>query len=200
MSTGKMIYIARTTPPNKLFIMTSYTVAIIGNTGVGKTTFIKRWETGKYSPLHISTMGCSRSLITVCTTDGDVTLHLNDYAGKDIFSVPVARADAVIVMTDPTDTKFELTRHKTTAANLGARVVLKCCSKFDRAYKPGCDIYFSSKTGYNISEPFLRIIKELSENDEVRLCPSRLDRVAALSCKKHNLLDIMFGSFVVYKR
>jgi GTPase SAR1 family protein len=92
--------------------MSSYTIALLGNGGVGKTSFIRGFIP-KYNP----TIGIDTYTITF----GSITLHFLDYAGQEIYShKPVDNADLAIIMYDlssPISYKIALDTWTRIAAN-----------------------------------------------------------------------------------
>jgi GTP-binding nuclear protein Ran len=60
-------------------------VVILGDGGVGKTTFVKRHQTGEFEKKYIPTMGVEVSQLQFQTTHGQFTYIIWDTAGQERF-------------------------------------------------------------------------------------------------------------------
>lgn len=60
-----------------------FKVVLIGDGGVGKTTFVKRHQTGEFEKKYIATQGVEVSSITFNTNHGPIKLGLWDTAGQE---------------------------------------------------------------------------------------------------------------------
>ena len=58
-------------------------MVLIGDGGVGKTTFVKRHITGEFEKKYIATQGVEVSNITFSTNVGPIKLCLWDTAGQE---------------------------------------------------------------------------------------------------------------------
>lgn len=58
---------------------------IVGEGGVGKTTFVKRHITGEFEKKYIATQGVEVSNITFFTNHGPIRFNLWDTAGYSLF-------------------------------------------------------------------------------------------------------------------
>lgn len=63
--------------------MAEFKVVLIGDGGVGKTTFVKRHITGEFEKKYIATQGVEVSSITFYTNHGPIKLALWDTAGQE---------------------------------------------------------------------------------------------------------------------
>ena len=61
-------------------------IVLIGDGGVGKTTFIKRHLTGEVEKKYIATMGAEVHPISFFTTRGEIKLNVWDTAGQEYLS------------------------------------------------------------------------------------------------------------------
>ena len=61
----------------------TYKVVIIGESGVGKTTWLERYMTGYFRKNYIATMGCEVHPIICRTNQGTTTLNVWDCAGQE---------------------------------------------------------------------------------------------------------------------
>jgi GTP-binding nuclear protein Ran len=60
-------------------------LVLVGDGGVGKTTFVKRHQTGEFEKKCIPTMGVQVSELTFQTTLGPLTCTICDTAGQKRF-------------------------------------------------------------------------------------------------------------------
>jgi GTP-binding nuclear protein Ran len=60
-------------------------LVLVGDGGVGKTTFVKRHQTGEFEKKYIPTMGVQVSQLTFETTLGPLTYNIWDTAGQERF-------------------------------------------------------------------------------------------------------------------
>ena len=60
-----------------------FKVVVVGDGGVGKTTFLKRHISGEFEKLYIATQGVEVSAITFYTSHGPIRLNLWDTAGQE---------------------------------------------------------------------------------------------------------------------
>lgn len=60
-----------------------YKIVLVGDGGVGKTTFVKRHQTGEFEKKYIATQGVDVSSIVFYTNHGPIKLNLWDTAGQE---------------------------------------------------------------------------------------------------------------------
>ena len=79
---------------------------ILGDGGVGKSTFTRILNTGVFKEEYITTIGFSLHEIELCTTHGNIKMNIYDTAGQEKFgsirSDIYNKADAIIIMFDLT--------------------------------------------------------------------------------------------------
>ena len=167
----------------------TFKIILVGEGGVGKTTFIKQHQTQKFTKKYIPTMGVEVSPLLLKTNKGSIILNIWDTAGlekyeglKDGYYIG---ADACILMFDVTS---ELTYNKLQERCIdiiriiGKQIpIILCGNKVDckdRKVKP-IDIKFhkennlyyyldmSVKNNYNFEKPFLYLIKKLLKDENV---------------------------------
>ncbi|XP_007469510.1 PREDICTED: EF-hand calcium-binding domain-containing protein 4B isoform X1 [Lipotes vexillifer] len=87
--------------PDRLF-----KIVFVGNSSVGKTSFLSRFCDGKFSPGSAATMGIDYRMKTVRVDDSQVALQLWDTAGQERYRCITQqffrKADGVVVMYDLT--------------------------------------------------------------------------------------------------
>ena len=62
-----------------------FKLVVIGDGGVGKTTFVKRHLTGEFQKPYIPTRGAECNIIDFFTTHGKIRFHIWDTAGQEKF-------------------------------------------------------------------------------------------------------------------
>ena len=166
-----------------------YKVVLIGDGGVGKTTFINRHLTGHFEKMYVPTQGAQVHRLRFYTNYGLITFHVWDTAGQEKFGGLgdgyYTGADAVIFMFDVTS--------RITYQNIPDRYInfirvcgkkkamLICGNKVDVVRgrkvkasritfpkKKGIEYMdMSAKSNYNVGEAFLSIIRQLLGKDDV---------------------------------
>lgn len=158
---------------------TQIKVIIVGDGGVGKTTFVNRHRTGEFTKNYNATMGVDVSSLHFATSKGSVDMNIWDCAGQEKFSGLergyFVDAQAAIIMFDVTS--------KISYKNVRSwyKKVTDCCRKNipivlcgnkvdvkDRKVRAR-DIIFqgvqyydiSAKSNYNFEKPFLHIIRQI---------------------------------------
>jgi len=171
--------------------MTTVNIMIMGDAGVGKTSYINRLCSGDFEYKYEDTRGIMLQGMTVDTTVGNIRMNLCEFGGQDLYSeiyddLPVWRdVSACILM-------FSLTS-KNSFRNLNkwirklernVRVVppiilcgmkcdfggVECVSYLDLEpyLQKGIKYYeISSKSLYNLEKPLQEIIRTLFKNETV---------------------------------
>ncbi|EGR30953.1 ras oncogene family protein, putative [Ichthyophthirius multifiliis] len=60
-----------------------FKIVLVGDGGVGKTTFVKRHQTGEFEKKYIATQGVNISSLILSTNHGPIKLNLWDTAGQE---------------------------------------------------------------------------------------------------------------------
>lgn len=68
---------------NGVQLAAEFKVVLVGDGGVGKTTFVRRHQSGEFEKKYIATQGVEVSSITFYTTHGPIRLNLWDTAGQE---------------------------------------------------------------------------------------------------------------------
>ena len=66
-------------------ILAEYKLVLVGDGGVGKTTFVKRHLTGEFEKKYIATLGVEVHPMEFCTSRGKVRFMVWDTAGQETF-------------------------------------------------------------------------------------------------------------------
>lgn len=83
--------------------MAIYNINLLGDGGVGKTTWIHKIKTGEFTMRYFATIGSVVHPIDVNTNYGNIELNLFDYAGQEKYSGRTYyKSDASIIMFDLT--------------------------------------------------------------------------------------------------
>lgn len=164
---------------------TTYKIVLIGESGVGKTTFLKRHLTGEFETKHVKTMGVRVNIPTFDTTKGKFRLKIWDTAGDHKFvglrEGYYKGSDAAVVMFDVMSETSYLEVDKWVQLFRGVCPdcpIVLCGNKVDEPGRVmaaeditkhtqlGLTAYYdiSAKSNYNFEQPFLTIIREVSGN------------------------------------
>lgn len=167
-------------------------VIIIGDAGVGKTTFVRRHHTGDFNKYYVSTMSVEVTPLVFNTSVGTVVLFTWDCSGQEKFNKYLpgyfAEAEAAIIMFDieyPISYKNVEYWVKTIRNSHPNIPIVLCGNKVDvedRKVLPkhiskdrwdtqGIQYYdLSVKSCYNHEKPFLYILRKLyGEGTEIVL-------------------------------
>lgn len=162
-----------------------YKIVVIGDSGTGKSTFMNRLLTGKFTSTYKPTLGVDVFPLVLETNYGSVVFDMWDTAGQDRYgglrSGYALGAHALVGI-------FNLTSRDTSLSALEAQVkdtyshlkvpMVLCGNKCDIAghnpieSKSVPDIWdeyydISVKSGYNIREPLLYLARRLTGHDDL---------------------------------
>ena len=161
-----------------------FKVVLVGDGGVGKTTFVKRHRTGEFEKKYVATMGVEVYPLPFYTTLGGVIFNCWDTAGQEKFGGLrdgyYIGGQAAIIMFDVTARityRSVPLWHKDLVRVCENIPIVLCGNKVDckeRRVRPK-DIYFhrkknlqyydvSAKSNYNFEKPFLYIARKLTGN------------------------------------
>eukprot|EP00465_Bigelowiella_longifila_P013126 CAMPEP_0185264090 /NCGR_PEP_ID=MMETSP1359-20130426/18717_1 /TAXON_ID=552665 /ORGANISM="Bigelowiella longifila, Strain CCMP242" /LENGTH=213 /DNA_ID=CAMNT_0027852187 /DNA_START=8 /DNA_END=649 /DNA_ORIENTATION=- len=159
-----------------------FKLILVGDGGVGKTTFVKRHKTGEFEKKYVATMGVNVSPLKFNTKYGEITFNCWDTAGQEKFGGLrdgyYIGGEAAIIMFDVTARvtyKNVPQWHKDLYRVCDNIPMVLCGNKVDckdRTVKPK-DIFFhrkknlqyfdiSAKSNYNYEKPFLYIARKLT--------------------------------------
>jgi len=161
-----------------------FKLILVGDGGVGKTTFVTRHSTGEFDKKYVATVGVEIRSLLFHTNLGPVIFNCWDTAGQEKFGGLrdgyYIGANAAILMFDVTSRvtyKSAPHWHKDLVRVCEGIPVVLCGNKVDckdRLVKPK-DISFhrkkniqyydiSSKSNYNYEKPFLYLLRKLTGN------------------------------------
>jgi len=163
-----------------------FKLILVGDGGVGKTTFVKRHRTGEFEKKYVATMGVEVNPLPFYTNLGQVVFNCWDTAGQEKFGGLrdgyYIGGQAAIIMFDVTARvtyKSVPIWHKDLQRVCENIPIVLCGNKVDckdRKVKPKDITYhrkknlqyydISAKSNYNFEKPFLYLIRKLAGNPE----------------------------------
>jgi GTP-binding nuclear protein Ran len=166
-----------------------FKIVLVGEGGVGKTTYLKRLLTGKFEKRYIATLGVEVYPLSFNTTSRKVQLNIWDCAGQEQFNGLrdgyYRNADGAIIMAD--DRKLSVKNvnrdvrdicRMATSPNVPIVLVL---NKNDiKEHKPrnlmsdgpSFELYtiaISAKTNYNDREPILKLLRQMMDSPDLEI-------------------------------
>lgn len=170
----------------------TYKIVIVGDGGVGKTTFVNRFFTGEFRKEHYATLGVEVTPIAISTSMGTIMLNVWDCAGTKRFrglgDGYYIQANAAIVMfdvTNPTSYKNVSEWVREFRKVCPHAPIVLCGNKVDvmgRKVSPGeitihkNPVYkireyydISAKSNYNFDRPFTAVARILTGDKNLML-------------------------------
>jgi len=158
-----------------------FKLVLVGDGGVGKTTFVKRHKSGEFEKKYVATLGADVHQIPFQTNHGLIKFNVWDTAGQEKFAGLrdgyYIKAKCAIIMFDVTSRisyknvpnwHRDLTR---VVEDIPIVLVGNKCDK-DRAVKTKTIVFhrkkniqyfdISAKSNYNYEKPFLHLARELT--------------------------------------
>ncbi len=188
----------------------TFKLVIVGDGGVGKTTFVKRHITGEFQKPYIPTNGADVTSIDFSTNIGIIRFVIWDTAGQDKFGSLRKRlyidAHCFIIMFDLTSIstyKSVEMWHKDLikiSDNIPIVLVGNKADVKDRELKEG-QINFhmkhnlkyyevSAKSKYQHEEPFLWLLKQLTKDSKLYLVESPLIHPAEIMMDPEHIAQL----------
>jgi GTP-binding nuclear protein Ran len=163
-------------------------IVLVGDGGVGKTTFVKRHLTGEHQRKYIPTLGVEKSTLVFPTTLGDWTVHVWDTAGQERFGglregyyLDASGAIIMFDVTAPATYQNVSTWHRDllrVCPNIpivlvGNKVDIRerrVASKRVTFHKKSNMQYFevSARTNYHFEMPFLSLARSLANDPRLQ--------------------------------
>ena len=165
----------------------TFKLVFVGDAGVGKTTYLKRYLTGEFERKYIPTIGAEVHPMDFTTSHGTIVFNNWDTAGEEKFAGLrdnyYKNADCAIIMFDVTSTSsyksVENWYNNIRKTNPDIPIVIvgnKCDiddrkmkvsnTKFHRIYNlPYFDI--SAKSNFNFEKPFLYLARKLTNMSDL---------------------------------
>ena len=169
-----------------------FKITLIGDGGVGKTTWIKRHMTGEFEKNYNATLGVEIQQLTFSTNVGQIVFNIWNTAGQEKFSELAAgyytESDAAIIMFDIGSTvtfknvpiwlkEFKEICKDVPIVIVGNKIDIKeqKVSLVDRGSMTKIsDHYYdiSAKSCYNFEKPFLWLARKFTNNRDLEFIPS----------------------------
>jgi len=166
-----------------------FKLVLVGDGGVGKTTFVKRHKSGEFEKKYVATLGCEVHPLTFFTNLGPIIYNVWDTAGQEKFGGLrdgyYVGGQAAIIMFDVTSRityKSVQIWHRDLTRVCESIPIVLCGNKVDvkdRKVKPkhinfhrrspNIQYYdISAKSNYNFEKPFLWITKKITGKQNVK--------------------------------
>ncbi|KAN0045125.1 hypothetical protein ACTA71_006653 [Dictyostelium dimigraforme] len=159
-------------------------LVLVGDGGVGKTTFVQRHLTGEFEPRYIPTLGVSVHPLVFYTNFGKIHFNVWDTAGQEKFG-GLRDGNCAIIMFDVTSRvsyKNVPNWHSDLTRVCENIPIVLCGNKVDvkdRKVKPSQIVFHrrynlsyydvSAKSNYNFEKPFVWLTSKLLGNKAVTL-------------------------------
>jgi len=160
----------------------SFKLVLVGDGGVGKTTFVKRHLTGEFEKKYVATLGVEVHPLGFTTNRGPITFNVWDTAGQEKFGGLrdgyYIQGQCAIIMFDVTSRityKNVPTWHKDLVRVCENIPIVLCGNKVDikdRKVKAKAITFhrkknlqyydISAKSNYNFEKPFLWLARKLA--------------------------------------
>ena len=169
----------------------TFKLVLVGDGGVGKTTFVKRHEKGEFEKKYVSTIGVEVHQLTFWTNRGPIAFNVWDTAGQEKFGGLrdgyYIQAQCAIVMFDVTSRityQHVPNWHRDLVRVCGESMPIvlvgnKVDVMKDRKVKAKALTYhrkknlqyydISAKSNYNFEKPFLSLARKLAGDPHLRL-------------------------------
>jgi GTP-binding nuclear protein Ran len=166
-----------------------FKLVLVGDGGVGKTTFVKRHKSGEFEKKYVATCGVEVHPLTFFTNYGPIIYNVWDTAGQEKFGGLrdgyYVGGKAAIIMFDVTSRityQSVATWHRDLTRVCENIPIVLCGNKVDvkdrkvkpkhivfHRKKPNIQYYdISAKSNYNFEKPFLWITRKITGKNNVR--------------------------------
>jgi len=169
--------------------ITQFKVLLVGDGGVGKTTFVRRHKSGEFERKYIPTIGVEVVPLVWFTTKGQIVFNMWDTAGQEKFGVLrdgyYIGGQGAIIMFDVTSKmtyKNVPNWHRDIARVCMEIPIVLCGNKVDvkeRQVKPRTITFHRKKTmqyyemsvksNYNYEKPFVYLLRKLTNDQNLGL-------------------------------
>jgi len=166
-----------------------FKLVLVGDGGVGKTTFVKRHRTGEFNGKYVPTLGVEVTRLQFNTNCGPIVFNVWDIAAQEksggLGDGYYVNAQCAIVMFDVTSRityanvrQWSSALERTCGSSLPRVLLGNKVDSRDRTVKAKNITYpkrhniryydLSAKTNYNFEKPFLYLARELTGQPELR--------------------------------
>jgi len=170
----------------------AFKLVLVGDGGVGKTTFVKRHMTGEFEKKYVATLGVEVHPLDFTTNRGPITFNVWDTAGQEKFGGLrdgyYIQGQCAIIMFDVTSRityKNVPTWHKDLVRVCENIPIVLCGNKVDikdRKVKAKAITFhrkknlqyydISAKSNYNFEKPFLWLARKLAGDPNLEFVAS----------------------------
>jgi len=170
----------------------AFKLVLVGDGGVGKTTFVKRHMTGEFEKKYVATLGVEVHPLAFTTNRGPITFNVWDTAGQEKFGGLrdgyYIQGQCAIIMFDVTSRityKNVPTWHKDLVRVCENIPIVLCGNKVDikdRKVKAKAITFhrkknlqyydISAKSNYNFEKPFLWLARKLAGDPNLEFVAS----------------------------
>jgi len=170
----------------------TFKLVLVGDGGVGKTTFVKRHMTGEFEKKYVATLGVEVHPLAFTTNRGPITFNVWDTAGQEKFGGLrdgyYIQGQCAIIMFDVTSRityKNVPTWHKDLVRVCENIPIVLCGNKVDikdRKVKAKAITFhrkknlqyydISAKSNYNFEKPFLWLARKLAGDPNLEFVAS----------------------------
>ncbi len=162
-----------------------YNLLIVGDNGVGKTSFINKHKTGNFITSEETNDILISNILNFNTSEGKITINTSEIANSENFGF-ISEIHMTIIMFDLTELKtyenvkiwytnirnvfkdvpIVLCGNKSDIGKdvVESRVIFDLCKELNIQYN-----YLSVKNGHNIETPFLSLLRKVKGNDKLKI-------------------------------
>jgi GTP-binding nuclear protein Ran len=160
--------------------MNSFKVAIVGEYGVGKSSYLEKLSMGRFKTRGKRSEGSENATVTFSSSEKRITFNTSIVPGRYVsindrsaFYSSVVSVDAVIIIFDVSKrnskVRAEKLREEILIYNKDVPIVL-CGNKADLLIAPDdSNCLISVETGLNLEKPFVELLKKLGSDLELTL-------------------------------
>eukprot|EP01080_Neovahlkampfia_damariscottae_P004594 gene4594-7976_t len=157
-----------------------FKVLLIGDGGVGKTTFIKRQLTGEFEKIYIATCSIDQYSITFTTNKGNIKLVFSDTPGNEKFQpeggfsfLSMNDYDAVMIMIDVWSIKNSKKYLNIANEYCPSVPIVVSVNKVDLDNKIKIEqqdtIVLSCLKNYNMDKPIIKLLRKICNDKDLKL-------------------------------
>jgi len=166
--------------------MNTYKVALIGDGGVGKSSFVVQHLHSRFESRYFSTICVEVHSLSFQTNRGRFELNVWDCAGQEklggLRDGYYLGSDIALIFCDYTNKKsYKNLRHWTTNFKrmCPGKPIIYVANKNEgeQKFSDPLLVPISTKTGYNINEPILQVLRTLTGDTGIELSFDRVNAV-----------------------
>jgi GTP-binding nuclear protein Ran len=150
----------------------TFKVCLVGNGGVGKTTFVKRFIIREFEKKYVATLGVEVHPVTFNTNYGKITLNMWDTAGQERFGGLrdgyYILGEGALVFHTP-DMEHTCERWERDFTRRTGAPMVRVQAKMDIGFRmyPDSSIPISTKERMNLLAPIVAILNKMLKVEDV---------------------------------